>query len=126
MSSVTLLSILSVSIGAVLGAETRFWVTGKLKRFKPLPFGTLFVNVTGSFGLGFFVVLASVLSLQGDLKTLIGTGFFGCYTTMSSFAVETLALNDESRNLAVINIVLMISFVLIGAFSGKLLLTTLT
>ena len=119
MSSVTLLSLISVSIGAVLGAETRFWVTGKLKRFEPLPYGTLFVNVTGAFGLGLFSMYALAIGLQTDLTALIGTGFFGCYTTMSSFAVETVGLNDESWKLAIINLILMISFVFVGALIGE-------
>ena len=117
-----LLTIPFVSIGAVFGAETRFWVTGKLRHLKPLPYGTLFVNITGSFGLGFFVVVASLISLQAQLASLIGTGFFGCYTTMSSFAVETLTLNEESKRLAFMNIVLMITFVLLGAILGKSIL----
>ena len=84
-----------------------------------MPYGTLTVNVTGSMGLGFFVIFAKAIFLQAELISMIGTGFFGCYTTMSSFAVETLTLHEQSRKLALINIILMISAVLIGTLLGQ-------
>jgi len=118
-------SIIFISIGAVFGAETRFWVTGKLKNLQPLPYGTLFVNVTGSFGLGLFAVISSLIMLQAEFISMIGTGFFGCYTTMSSFAVETLTLNEQSTRLAFLNLGLMVIFILIGALLGKSILTIL-
>lgn len=112
-------TLIFISIGGILGAETRFWATGKLKHLQPLPYGTLFVNVTGAFGLGFFVIFSKAIILPAEIVSLIGTGFFGCYTTMSSFAVETLTLQEQSRRLAIINIVLMLSAVFTGALLGK-------
>ena len=45
---------------------------------------------------------------------------------MSSFAVETLTLNEESKQLAILNIVLMITFVLLGALLGKTLINLIS
>ena len=116
-----LLSIIFVSLGGAFGAETRFWVTGRLKNLQPLPFGTLLVNITGSFLLGLFLTLTKFVSIQSEIISFIGTGFFGCYTTMSSFAVETLALNEQSKRLAFINLISMIVSVLVGALLGLML-----
>ena len=113
------ISIIFIAIGGAIGAETRFWTTGKLKHLQPLPYGTLFVNVTGSFLLGLFLTLTNFISIQAEFISFIGTGFFGCYTTMSSFAVETMTLQEQSNKLAIINITLMITTVLLGAFIGK-------
>ena len=57
------------------------------------PYGTLFVNVLGSFALGFFFALRErSLRLSPDLWLFLGTGLCGGFTTMSTFSLETLAL----------------------------------
>ena len=83
-----LINLFAISIGGALGAESRYYVSGKVKFSNPIPFGTYTVNVLGSFGLGAFVILSKLLFLPSWLVLLIGTGFFGCFTTMSTFAVE--------------------------------------
>jgi CrcB protein len=83
-----------VALGAALGAPLRFLVSGWLDGRQPggpgtrLPWGTLVVNVVGSFVLG----VASTLALDGALLGLVGVGFCGGLTTYSSFAVQTVAL----------------------------------
>ena len=119
------INILAVSIGGTIGAESRYILTGKIKLKNPFPFGTYTVNVLGSFGLGLLVILAKLLPLPSWLVLLIGTGFFGCFTTMSTFAVESLGLAEESNKLAVENIVIMIVSVLLGALLGEAILTVI-
>lgn len=119
------INILAVSIGGTIGAESRYILTGKIKFKNPIPFGTYTVNVLGSFGLGMFGVLSKLLPIPSWLILLIGTGFFGCFTTMSTFAVESLGLSEESNKLAVENIVIMIVSVLLGALLGEAILTVI-
>ena len=102
-----------------------YFLTGKIKLNNPIPFGTYTVNVLGSFGLGLFVILSKLLPIPSWLVLLIGTGFFGCFTTMSTFAVESLGLSEQSNKLAIENIVLMIVSVLLGALLGEAILTVL-
>lgn len=118
-----LINLFAVSIGGTIGAESRYFLTGKIKVKSPIPFGTYTVNVLGSFGLGMFVILSKLLPLPSWLVLLIGTGFFGCFTTMSTFAVESLGLAEDSKKLVVENIVLMIFSVLLGALLGETILT---
>jgi CrcB protein len=75
---------LLVALGAAVGAPVRFlaghWLDGRLH------WGTLLVNLAGSFVLGAVVGAA----LDGNLLALLGTGFCGGLTTYSSFAVQTV------------------------------------
>lgn len=74
---------LLVALGAAVGAPLRFLAGHWLDR--DFPFGTLLVNVVGSFLLGWF----SALSLGDHPFALLGTGFCGAFTTYSAFAVKT-------------------------------------
>ncbi|WP_114571276.1 fluoride efflux transporter CrcB [Exiguobacterium flavidum] len=82
------MSALAIAIGAFFGAISRFAINTfvKARTKTEFPFATLFVNVTGSFALGF---LAG--SEQGGLLMLaLGTGFMGSFTTFSTFKLENL------------------------------------
>jgi CrcB protein len=74
---------LLVALGAAVGAPLRYlaghWLDGRL------PWGTLLVNVVGSFLLGVF----TAMSLGEHAIALLGTGFCGGFTTYSAFAVKT-------------------------------------
>ena len=74
---------LLVAIGAAIGATLRFWVAHHLDA--RTPWGTLGVNVVGSWVLG--LVVGAGLSAEG--LALLGTGFCGGLTTYSAFAVHT-------------------------------------
>jgi CrcB protein len=89
---------LLISLGAILGANARYLVgMWSVERFSAgFPVGTLVVNVTGSFVLGFLLTaLDGRLPLSSDLRFFLGVGFLGAYTTFSSFSVETLVLLRE-------------------------------
>jgi CrcB protein len=75
---------LLVAAGAFVGAPLRFLVASRLDDER-LPYGTMLVNVAGSFLLGLF----SGAALSGDALALLGVGFCGGLTTYSSFAVQT-------------------------------------
>src|SRR5438105_4677366 len=90
--------LLLIGTGAVFGANLRYWVVNYVAaRLGPaFPYGTLIINVTGSFLLGFILVLISNrLVADPGLRLLLGTGFLGAYTTFSTFSYETIALIDQ-------------------------------
>lgn len=99
---------LLISLGAILGANARYLVgVWAADRIGPnFPYGTLLVNISGSFVLGFLIAaLEGRLSLPSDLRFLLGVGFIGTYTTFSSFTVETLLLlRAGSMGLGIANI----------------------
>lgn len=114
--------LLLIGVGAAGGAICRYglglWVAARLGT--AFPYGTLLINMTGSFLLGIVVVLAAPRGEAGAAaRLLLGVGFCGGYTTFSTFAVETLALL-ESRALgaAVLNILLSVTLSLLAAIAG--------
>jgi CrcB protein len=118
-----------VSIGAVLGANLRYFISQYLSKFAPagVPLGTLVVNVTGSFVLGFFLIWTSERVLADPRwRLFVAIGFCGGYTTFSSFAYETFALFEHGQlgptiwNL-LLNNVLCLSAVVAGAAIARIL-----
>lgn len=84
-----------ISLGAVVGANLRYvvgnWAVGALSA--SLPYGTLIVNTTGSFVLGFFLIWTSERVLADPhWRLLVAVGFCCAYTTFSSYSYETLKL----------------------------------
>jgi CrcB protein len=84
-------------VGAAVGAPLRYVVDRLVQRRHEsvFPWGTLVVNVVGSFVLGLLVSAAADGDLSADLVTLVGTGFCGALTTYSTLSYETLRLFDD-------------------------------
>jgi CrcB protein len=89
----------AVAVGAALGGLCRYIITLYfVQRLGPgFPYGTLFINVTGSFLIGFIIELAQtrVLGIGPLVRIALTTGFLGGYTTFSSFAYEMFTLGSE-------------------------------
>jgi len=89
-----------VGIGGCLGSILRFWlgsyISGKMgTRF---PYGTLVINITGSFLLGVvFALLTARTNWNPYWRYLIPIGFIGGYTTFSSFEYETLRMIQDGQ-----------------------------
>lgn len=86
---------LLISVGAVLGANARYWVgIWAAERWgASFPFGTLLINLSGSFFLGLFLTLAAErLVLDPRWRLLVAVGFFGAYTTFSTYTYESISL----------------------------------
>lgn len=92
-----------VALAGGVGAAGRFALDGLVRSriAASFPFGTMIINLTGSFLLGFLAGLVSS-GLSAELQVLLGTGFLGGYTTFSSASVETLRLLQERRWAAVL------------------------
>lgn len=78
-----------VGAGGILGAVLRFLVNQAIDA-ETFPFGTLTVNVVGSFALGFVVFL----QVGSAALLFIGTGVCGSFTTFSTFSVDTVQLAE--------------------------------
>jgi CrcB protein len=92
--------ILWISIGAVLGANLRYWVGDwAAQRFgSGFPYGTMLINLTGSFLLGFITTLAlEHFVMDPRLRILLTFGFLGSYTTFSTFAYESITLISQGQ-----------------------------
>ena len=89
------LSILAIAVGGGLGSVLRFFIAKEMGRFLGdfLPYGTLTVNVLGSFVLGW---LATFFLGRPDISNAfrlgLTVGFLGAFTTFSTFSYESLEL----------------------------------
>jgi fluoride exporter len=89
--------LVSVILGSALGGIARYFISGFVARRvgETFPWGTLIINVSGAFVIGIFGALAgdntSLLAIP-DAWLFAVTGFLGCYTTVSSFSLQTLSL----------------------------------
>jgi len=118
--------ILFVGMGGFLGANARYflslWITERMANATgwEIPFGTAFVNITGSFLLALFLFWAQSKAdmVPDSIKLLIGTGFFGAYTTFSTYANESINLFQEDWRTAVGYIVFTNIFCLLGVILG--------
>jgi CrcB protein len=116
-----------VAIGGILGANARFAVsTRSVRRWGVgFPYGTLFVNVTGSAAIGFVLTcLPEHFGGGRDESLFIATGFLGSYTTFSTFAYESVGLIKRAgRGPLLANLVASLIGGLTGAAAGILLAT---
>jgi len=86
-----------IGLGSALGGMARYWSSGLIAvQFgESFPFGTLFVNVLGSFLIGVIATLTAPdgrLFVGTEMRQFLMLGILGGYTTFSSFSVETLEL----------------------------------
>jgi len=87
-------NVLLVAIGGAIGAAARYlaglWIAARFGA--GFPWGTFFVNVTGSFLIGIVLVLVERGTLPSEARLFLAVGILGGYTTFSSFSYETLQL----------------------------------
>lgn len=91
-----------IALGGALGAIGRFFLSGVVaNQFgATFPWGTLIVNVTGSFAIGFFAALTAPegrVFAGANTRQFFMTGVLGGYTTFSSFSIQTLNLAREGE-----------------------------
>jgi fluoride exporter len=99
-----MLDFLVISLGAIVGANARYWMSrSALRLLGPVfPYGTLAINVLGSFVLGFFLAWITQRGIVDPRwRLLIAVGFCGGFTTFSSYAFESMALMEQGQWLLV-------------------------
>lgn len=88
---------LAVAVGGALGSVTRFWLTGVMTALTGprFPWGTLLINVLGSFIIGLVAGLTLTperLGWHPSIRIFLMTGFCGGFTTFSAFSLQALEL----------------------------------
>jgi len=94
------LDFLAISLGAIIGANARYFTSRyAAKALGPVfPYGTLFINVMGSFIVGLFIVWTTERVLVDPRwRLLVVVGFCGGLTTFSSYAYETMAYFEQGQ-----------------------------
>lgn len=100
---------LVISLGGILGANARYllgtWIAQRYGT--SFPYGTLVINVSGSFVIGLFLTLiAERFVLHPNWRLFFAVGFLGAYTTFSTFSYESVVLlQNGSWRLGLVNMV---------------------
>lgn len=112
-----------VFIGGGIGSIARYLVTTIAKNFTNIgfPFGTLIVNIVGSFLMGSVtaLIVSKIIANSESMRLLLAVGFLGGFTTFSSFSMETFTLIEKHEIFyAIANIVANVTFGLLAAYLG--------
>ena len=116
-----------ITIGSAVGGAARYFCSGVVARLigETFPWGTLVVNVVGSFIIGLVAVLTAPdgrLLVDPTTRLAITVGFCGGYTTFSSFSIQTLnLLNDGQYLYAGANILLSVAVCLAAVWAGSII-----
>ena len=113
-----------VAIGGAIGSVARYACASTAVRWlgASFPYGTLFVNVAGSFAIGLLAALVATDGrplLGSDARAFLLVGVLGGFTTFSSFSLETLQLaRGATLAAAGLNVALSVTLCLFGAWLG--------
>lgn len=118
----TFSKILSVAVGGALGAVARYLIniSPLANLFERFPFPTFLINVTGSFLIGFLMILSTdKIQASENLRAAMIVGFLGAFTTFSAFEMEIYQLM-KGRFFATAFLYLLLSIVVgfIGVLAG--------
>jgi len=120
-------SYLWVAIGSALGGVARYWCSGVAARLfgETFPWGTVVVNIVGSFVIGFFATLTGPdgrVYASSIVRQFVMLGICGGYTTFSSFSLQTLNLmNDGEWLRAGGNVVVSVVCCMVAVWIGHVL-----
>lgn len=114
----SVLVVVGIGVLGGIGAVSRMVVDGVVSKrvAREFPYGTLIVNVSGSFVLGVLVGAA----VDSDVFRVAGTGLIGAYTTFSTWAFESHRLGEDGRGrLALLNFAVSIMLGVTVAWAGR-------
>jgi fluoride exporter len=111
---------LVVGAGAAIGGMARYWLSHFVQKYfaTAFPYGTMTINIVGSFALGFFMYYLSARKMiSSEMQLFLTVGFCGGFTTFSTFSLETVnLLRDSEFLLGGINIVGSVVLCLLGTY----------
>jgi CrcB protein len=116
-----------VALGGALGSMARYWMTNAVAALTGprFPWGTIAINVIGSFIIGFVAFLTTPIgrvSISFDIRAFILVGICGGYTTFSAFSLQTLELMRNGHWLeAGGNILLSVVACVLAVWAGYVL-----
>ena len=111
-----------IAVGSAIGGVSRYLVGGLSQRLVggTFPSGTLLINITGSFLLGFILRYGvETTTLTPEVRAFLTVGFCGGYTTFSTFSYETIALAEDGQwTRAALYVGLSVGLSLVATFAG--------
>ncbi len=124
--------LLAIAAGGALGAVARYAVMANVGQWFGLtfPWGTLCVNVVGSFAMGAFVEASALIwSPSPELRALIAIGFLGSFTTFSTFSLDVYVLYErgafsQAAAYVVASVLLSVAGLLAGLYVLRSLLAS--
>ncbi|HEY1879063.1 MAG TPA: fluoride efflux transporter CrcB [Caulobacteraceae bacterium] len=120
-----------IALGGALGSVARYGGSSLVAGLfgQTFPFGTLVVNITGSFVIGLFATLTGPdgrMMVSGDFRQFVAIGLCGGYTTFSSFSYQTLTLAQDGQYLrAGLNVIASVALCLVAVWLGFVAAQTL-
>lgn len=118
----TVTKIFSIAAGGAFGAVARYLVniSPLARAFDKFPFPTFFINITGSFLIGFLlIVLTDKFEIGDNLRMAVIVGFLGAFTTFSTFEMEIYGLAQQKQYAtALLYLVLSVVVGFIGVVGG--------
>jgi fluoride exporter len=121
---------LAVAAGGAIGSVARFWMTGVMTALTGarFPYGTLLINILGSFVIGGVAALTLTPARMGmhpDLRIFLMVGICGGFTTFSAFSLQTLELLQTGDTIPALlyvagSVALCLLFVWFGWWLGRL------
>jgi len=118
-----------IALGGMAGALARYGLSRlvQLSVNDIFPWGTLFVNLSGSLAIGVFFELFDRAMIPSDLRSFIAIGFLGAYTTFSTYSLETINLLREGEirlclTNVLLNNILGLLLVILGMYAAKIVI----
>ncbi|OUD14652.1 camphor resistance protein CrcB [Thioflexithrix psekupsensis] len=118
------MQLIAIGLGGAIGSLARFWLATGVYAWlgRDFPWGTLLVNLLGSFLIGFLAFFLADRALAVEWRAAIFMGFLGAFTTFSTFSLETIALlqiGEVTR--AFLNIIVSVFCCLLATWLGMIL-----
>ncbi|MCL1048264.1 fluoride efflux transporter CrcB [Shewanella abyssi] len=115
-------NVLFVALGGSIGAVLRYLISLLMLQVfgSGFPFGTLVVNILGSFLMGVVYALGQVSEVSPEIKAFIGVGMLGALTTFSTFSNESLLLMQQGYLVkAILNVVVNVGVCIFVVYLGQ-------